>query len=51
MEISKDELIRRIESARFILDKSIDEKHHYEEIYRNSVELDALIEQYIEAGY
>lgn len=51
MKYSKDELIGKIETARRILNKSIDEKHPYEEIYEHSVELDKLIEQYIEAGY
>ena len=45
------ELITKIESARLILNKSIDEKRGYEEIYKNSVELDVLIEQYILSGY
>jgi len=51
MEYSKDELVRKIEAARLVLDKSIDEKYAYEEIYQNSVALDHLIEQYIESGY
>lgn len=51
MENSKEELIRKIESARLILNKSIDEKRNYEEIYQNSIALDALIEEYIIAGY
>lgn len=51
MENSKDELIRKIESARLVLNKSIDENHNYDEIYKNSVELDRLIEEYIIAGY
>lgn len=51
MQISKEELIEKIESARSILNKSIDEKKQYEEIYQNSVKLDDLIAQYIEAGY
>ena len=51
MENSKEELISKIESARLILNKSIDEMHGYEEIYQNSVKLDSLIAQYIAEGY
>ncbi|MCI8516286.1 MAG: Spo0E family sporulation regulatory protein-aspartic acid phosphatase [Hungatella sp.] len=51
MENAKEELVKKIESARVVLNKSIDEKRRYEEIYKNSVDLDSLIEQYIEAGY
>ena len=40
MEYSKEELV-----------KKIDEKHNYEEVYQNSVQLDSLIEQYIAKGY
>jgi len=48
---AKEELIQKIEMARRTLDKSIDEKRQYDEIYKNSVELDSLIEQYIVAEY
>lgn len=51
MECAKEELITKIESARLILNRSIDEKREYQEIYKNSIELDALIEQYIMSGY
>lgn len=51
MNNAKEDLIREIESARLILNKSIDEGQAYEEIYKNSVRLDALIEKYIMAGY
>lgn len=51
MENPKDELIRKIESARLVLNKSLDEKYSYDEIYKNSVELDRLIEEYIIAEY
>ena len=51
MENAKEELVKKTESARVVLNKSIDEKRRYEEIYKNSVDLDSLIEQYIEAGY
>lgn len=48
---SKEELIKKIEQARCILNKSIDSKEKYEEIYKNSIHLDSLIEQYIVAGF
>ncbi|MCI8984291.1 MAG: Spo0E family sporulation regulatory protein-aspartic acid phosphatase [Hungatella sp.] len=51
MNDSKEDLIKEIESERLILNKSIDEGREYEEIYKNSVRLDALIEKYIMAGY
>lgn len=53
MERSKEELILidQIERFRERLDKSIDSKEDYETIYRYSVELDHLIEQYILAGF
>lgn len=51
MNVSKNELIEKIESARKPLNASIDEGKDYEEIYRRSVELDGLIEQYIVAGF
>ena len=47
MKHPKEELIQEIESARRILNQSIDERRQYEEIYKNSVQLDALIEKYI----
>lgn len=47
----KNELIEKIESAREILNASIDEGRDYEQIYQNSIELDHLIEQYIVAGF
>lgn len=50
MMISKEELIRNIEEARERLNKSID-RDDGDVIYLRSVELDKLIEQYIEAGY
>ena len=49
MTNSKEELIQKIESAREVLNKSIDEKKQYDEVYQNSILLDTLIEQYIEA--
>ncbi|MCI8607768.1 MAG: Spo0E family sporulation regulatory protein-aspartic acid phosphatase [Hungatella sp.] len=51
MEYSKDELVKKIEAARLVLDKSIDERQDYEEVYQNSVKLDRLIEEYIDSGY
>ena len=48
---TREELIYEIESARKKLNQSIDEKRRYEEIYQYSVRLDALIEQYIVAGF
>ncbi len=50
-QFTREKLIREIESARKKLNRSIDEKRKYEEIYQDSVRLDALIEQYIVAGY
>ncbi|MBS6644246.1 MAG: Spo0E family sporulation regulatory protein-aspartic acid phosphatase [Clostridiaceae bacterium] len=51
MTVSKEELITKIEEARQRLNNSIDSKKEYEIIYKNSVELDLLIEQYMVAGY
>lgn len=48
---ARDELVARIENARKRLNDSIDAKEDYEIIYKYSVELDQLIEQYIVAGY
>lgn len=43
--------MQKIEVARAKLNKSIDLKAKYEEIYRYSVELDQLIELYIVSGF
>lgn len=51
MERSREELIELIEAARTRLNRSIDESLDYELVYQCSVELDRLIERYIEAGY
>ncbi len=51
MKESKEELIARIEKARKALNDSIESKDGYDTIYQRSVELDHLIEQYIENGY
>ena len=50
-QITREELVGKIEAAREKLNQSINEKRKYEEILRNSVYLDSLIEQYIVAGY
>lgn len=47
----KEQLIEMIEEARKKLNKSIEAKEDYETIYKHSIELDRLIEQYIVAGY
>ena len=49
--LGKQNLIEKIEAARKVLNDSIDSRKDYEIIYRYSVELDHLIEQYIVAGY
>lgn len=49
--LEKQKLIEKIEAARKKMNDSIDAKKDYEIIYRYSVELDHLIEQYIVAGY
>ena len=51
MTSSKEELIQQIEVARKALNKCIDDDRQYDEIYKHSVELDSLIEQYIVAEY
>ena len=53
MEKSKEKLIliENIEKNRKRLNDSIDAKDDYDTIYRYSVELDRLIEQYIVEGY
>ena len=43
----REELIQRIECMRAKLNRSIDEKEDYAIVYQYSVELDALIEQYM----
>lgn len=51
MRISKEELVIRIETARQNLNQSIDAEIQYDEIYKNSIELDHLIELYIASGF
>ena len=46
---SREELVNQIEEARKRLNGSIDGKESYDLIYRYSVELDRLIEQYMDA--
>ncbi len=50
-QITREELVRKIESAREKLDQSINARDQYDEILKKSVYLDSLIEQYIVAGY
>ncbi len=50
-QITREELVRKIEAAREKLNQSINERKEYDEILKNSVYLDSLIEQYIVAGY
>ena len=51
MNVSKNELIEKIESARKVVNASIDKGEDCEEVYRRSVEVDGLIEQYIVSGF
>ena len=48
---SREELVNQIEEARKRLNGSSDGKEAYDLIYQYSMELDRLIEQYMEAGY
>lgn len=45
--MKREELVAKIEKAREQLNKSIDLKLRYEDVYENSVQLDKLIELYI----
>ena len=47
----REKLTQRIECVRVKLNRSIDEKEDYAVVYQYSVELDALIEQYMAADY
>jgi len=49
MKNPKEEMVKAIEYARERLNKSIEQGEAYECIYKNSVELDHLIELYIVA--
>lgn len=44
---TREELIEKIEAARKKLNDSIDRKERYEDIYRYSIELDELLNQYV----
>ena len=48
---SREELVNQIEEARTRLNGSLDGNEASDLIYQYSVELDRLIEQYMEAGY
>ncbi len=49
--MTREELVSKIEESRKKLDTSIDNHDNYDEIYKYSIELDGLIEEYIVAGY
>lgn len=49
--MTREELISKIEESRRKLDTSISNHDNYDEIYKCSIELDGLIEEYIVAGY
>ncbi len=51
MNTKKEKLIADIENARARLNESIESKQDYKIIYRNSRELDLLLEQYIAFGF
>lgn len=51
MRSSKEELVRKIEAARKLLNESIESRAPYEKIYQNSVDLDRLIELYVVSGF
>lgn len=51
MGSSKEELVRRIEEARQMLNHSIETRSPYEKIYQESVALDCLIARYVESGF
>lgn len=44
---AREELIEKIEKARKRLNDSIDKNERYEDIYRNSIELDELLNQFV----
>lgn len=49
MTNSKEELIVKIEEAREKMNDSIDKRENYNDIYKKSVELDELLNQYMVA--
>lgn len=51
MDNKRRELEVRIEEYRKLLNKSIDQNDEFEEVYKLSVKLDSLVEEYICAGY
>lgn len=51
MTNAKEELVEKIEKAREKLNHSIDKGEEYSHIYKNSIELDELLNQYMVAGY
>ena len=51
MANAKEELVEQIEKIRKKMDQCIEQREEYRKIYRYSVELDQLLNQYIVAGY
>lgn len=51
MANAKEELVEKIEKIREKMDQSIERREEFRKIYRYSVELDQLLNQYIVAGY
>ena len=51
MANAKEELVEKIEIIRQKMDQCIEQREEYRKIYRYSVELDQLLNQYIVAGY
>lgn len=51
MANAKEELVEKIEKVRKKMDQSIEQQEEFRKIYRYSVELDQLLNQYIVAGY
>ncbi|MCD8224234.1 MAG: Spo0E family sporulation regulatory protein-aspartic acid phosphatase [Clostridiales bacterium] len=51
MEVARERLAADIEAARIRLDESMETRQNYEEVYRDSVKLDQLIELYIASGF
>ena len=51
MANAKEELVEQIEKIRKRMDQCIEQREEYRKIYRYSVELDQLLNQYIVAGY
>lgn len=51
MDNRREELEAQIEKFRKLLDESIERNDDYGDIYKISVKLDSLVEEYITAGY